>query len=70
MENIKKNELSNKDFYFCYDGKKASYFKNKGFRWITQAKASKSDQEFWLFHKNSEFMDALHEFNAQFINYK
>ncbi|KAF1304841.1 MULTISPECIES: hypothetical protein [Enterococcus] len=60
------NKLTNKDFYFCYNGAKTAWLKQQGFNFITHALTIKSNQEYWLFERSQELKIALKRYNDFF----
>lgn len=52
-------QLTNKDFYFCYDRKLSKALKKKGFNFLAHANAMSSGKEFWLYHRSPEFKVVL-----------
>ncbi|MEK4030761.1 hypothetical protein MKZ02_19785 [Pseudobacillus sp. FSL P4-0506] len=57
--------LTEKDFFFCYNYKLSAFLKYKGFHYITKAVNHKTDKMFSLYIKSDELQAALDEYRSQ-----
>lgn len=53
--------LTNKDFFFCYDKKLSIFLHKKGFRYITVAR-NDNDMRFWMYQKSYILNKTIHEY--------
>lgn len=64
---MKNEQLTNKDFFFCYSKHLAAYIEQKGISYITVAKNIKTDGVFSMFPKSDELNEVIKEYNKEKI---
>ncbi|PAK28365.1 hypothetical protein CJ467_20750 [Bacillus velezensis] len=55
-------EITRKDFYFCYDFNIHKHFQEKGISYICSGKSS-SNRIFWLYYRSDKVTDLLDNLN-------
>lgn len=56
------NELTNKDFFYCYDFECSKFLKEKGIPYLLKAKSVKDNKVFTMYIRNNELSNALMEY--------
>lgn len=56
------NEITNKDFFYCYDVECSKFLKEKGIPYLIKAKSVKDNAVFTMYVRNKELNNALMEY--------
>lgn len=62
------NEITNKDFFYCYDAKCSNFLKEKGIPYLLKAKSVKDNKVFTMYIRNNELSNALLEYKFKLEN--
>lgn len=57
-------QLTNRDFFFCYSPKLASYITQNGINYITVANHTKTGDTFSLFQKSDRLQKIIEEYRS------
>lgn len=59
------NQLTNKDFFYCYDVECSKFLKEKGIPYLLKAKSIKDNKIFTMYIRNAELSNALLEYKLK-----
>lgn len=55
-------ELTDKDFYYCYDSNMSKFLKTKDVAYLFKAKNIKDSMTFTVYHRNQKLYEALKQY--------
>ncbi len=56
------DEITNRDFFYCYDSKLTIFLTEKGIKYFLKARSVKDSKVFAMYKKNKELTLAIHEY--------
>ncbi|HWJ80189.1 MAG TPA: hypothetical protein VNR61_19160 [Niallia sp.] len=56
------DEITNKDFFYCYDQSLTQFLTEQGIRYFLKARSMKDGKVFTMFKKNQELTLTIHEY--------
>lgn len=65
MDQMDNKQLTNKDFFFCYNRDLVNHLISKGYRFITIAKEPRNLKTFTLFYRSDNLEQELKNYNQQ-----
>lgn len=58
-------QITNKDFFYCYDVECSNFLKDKGISYLLKAKSVKDNKTFTMYLRNTELNKALMEYKLK-----